>query len=127
MYTIYNNENILVAQSTLEMDQTIKDLIQENDYEIKGEYIPPTKKIKVYNINDRPNQFLIVTPDAHYYQSYKSLIAMRTNEGKIYLDINKWDYSTTTGKYRNIFLNENKSLTQKKINSNIYLLVDLNN
>ena len=36
MYTIYNNENILVAQSTLEMDQTIKDLIQENDYVIKG-------------------------------------------------------------------------------------------
>ena len=36
MYTIYNNENILVAQSTLEIDQTIKDLIQENDYQIRG-------------------------------------------------------------------------------------------
>ena len=123
MYTIYNNENILVAQSTLEMDQTIKELIEENDYQIKGEYIPPTKKIKVYNINER----LIVTPDAHYFQSYKSLIAMRTNEGKIYLDINKWDYSTTTGKYRNIFLNENKKLTETKIKNNTYLLVDLNN
>ena len=87
----------------------------------------PYEKIKLYNINKRPNQFLIVTPDAHYFQSYESLIAVRTNEGKIYLDINKWDYSTTTGKYRNIFLNENKSLTQKKINSNVYLLVDLNN
>ena len=85
------------------------------------------KFIKVHNINNRPNQFLIVTPNAHYFQSYESLIAMRDNEGKIYLDINKWDYSTTTGKYRNIFLNENKSLTQKKINSNVYLLVDLNN
>ena len=84
-------------------------------------------KIKVYNINKRPNQFLIVTPDAHYFQSYESLIAVRTNEGKIYLDINKWDYSTTTGKYRNIFLNENKSLTLKKINANIYSLVDLIN
>ena len=52
---------------------------------------------------------------------------MRDNEGKVYLDINYWDYSTTTGKYRNIFLNENKSLTQKKINSNVYSLVDLNN
>jgi len=85
------------------------------------------KKIKVYNINKRPNQFLIVTPDAHYFQSYETLIAMRDNEGKIYLDVNYWDYSTTTGKYRNIFLNENKSLTQKKINSNVYSLVDLNN
>ena len=85
------------------------------------------KHIKVHNINNRPNQFLIVTTEGHYFQSYKSLIAMRTNEGKIYLDVNRWDYSTTTGKYRNIFLNENKSLTQKKINSNVYSLVDLNN
>ena len=85
------------------------------------------KHIKVHNINNRPNQFLIVTPNAHYFQSFESLIAMSDNEGKIYLDVNKWDYSTTTGKYRNIFLNENKSLTQKKINSNVYSLVDLNN
>ena len=85
------------------------------------------KKIKVYNINKRPNQFLIVTPDAHYFQSYETLIAMRDNEGNVYLDKNCWDYSTTTGKYRNIFLNENKHLTQKKINSNVYSLVDLNN
>ena len=85
------------------------------------------KQIKVYNINERPNQFLIVTPDAHYFQSYRSIIAMRDNKGKIYLDKNYWDYSTTTGKYRNIFLNENKHLTQKKINSNVYSLVDLNN
>ena len=83
--------------------------------------------IKVHNINERPNQFLIVTPEGHYFQSYKSIIAFRDNEGKIYLDVNKWDYSTTTGKYRNIFLNENKHLTQKKINSNVYSLVNLNN
>ena len=84
------------------------------------------KHLKVYNINNRPNQFLISTPDADYFQSYDSVIAMRT-ENKIYLDVNYWDYSTTTGKYRNIFLNENKSLTQKKIDANIYSLVDLNN
>jgi hypothetical protein len=86
----------------------------------------PYEKIKVYNINKRPNQFLIVTPDAHYFQSYESLIAVRTNEGKIYLDINYWDYSTTTGKYRNIFLNENKKLTETKIKNNTYLLANLN-
>ena len=84
------------------------------------------KHIKVYNINNRPNQFIISTPDADYFQSYESLIAMRT-ENKIYLDINYWDYSTTTGKYRNIFLNENKKLTETKIKNNTYLLVDLNN
>ena len=84
------------------------------------------KHIKVHNINNRPNQFVICTPDADYFQSYDSVIAMRT-EKKIYLDVNYWDYSTTTGKYRNIFLNENKKLTQKKIDENIYSLVDLNN
>ena len=57
MYTIYNNENILVAQSTLEMDQTIKDLIQENDYQIRGEYIPPTRKIKVTTLMSDPINF----------------------------------------------------------------------
>tara|TARA_B100000131_G_scaffold210591_1_gene202445 strand:+ start:812 stop:1204 length:393 start_codon:yes stop_codon:yes gene_type:complete len=130
MYKIYNNENVLVAESQLEIDYSIKELIEENDYKINYfENVKPIshEKIKVYNINKRPNQFLIVTPDAHYFQSYESLIAVRTNEGKIYLDVNYWDYSTTTGKYRNIFLNENKSLTQKKINSNVYSLVDLNN
>tara|TARA_R110002020_G_scaffold94829_4_gene227850 strand:+ start:3518 stop:3787 length:270 start_codon:yes stop_codon:yes gene_type:complete len=85
------------------------------------------RKIQVHNINNRPNQFLIVTPDAHYFQSYESLIAMRDNKGKIYLDKNYWDYSTTTGKYRNIFLNENKKLTMNKIKNNTYLLVNLNN
>jgi hypothetical protein len=85
------------------------------------------KHLKVYNINNRPNQFLIVTPNAHYFQSYESLIAMRDNEGKVFLDVNYWDYSTTTGKYRNIFLNENKKLTETKIKNNTYSLVDLNN
>ena len=85
------------------------------------------RKIQVHNINNRPNQILIVTPDAHYFQSYESLIAMRDNKGKIYLDKNYWDYSTTTGKYRNIFLNENKKLTMDKIKNNTYVLVNLNN
>ena len=84
------------------------------------------KHIKVHNINNRPNQFIISTPNADYFQSYDSVIAMRT-EKKIYLDVNYWNYSATTSKYRNIFLGENKSLTLKKINANIYSLVDLNN
>ena len=84
------------------------------------------KNIQVKNINNRPNQFWIRTSDAEYFQSYESVIAMRT-EKQTYLDINYWDYSTTTGKYRNIFLAEDKKLTQKKIDASIYLLVDLNN
>ena len=44
----------------------------------------------------------------------------------IILDVNRWDYSTTTGRYRNIFLNENKKLTESKIKNNTYLLANIN-
>ena len=69
--------------------------------------------VKVKNINNRPNQFLIVTPDAEYFQSYESVIAMRTWK-KTYLDINYWDYSTTTGKYRIIFFSNKLLFSFKK-------------
>ena len=59
------------------------------------------------------------------FQSYNSNIAF--NCGRcIYLDVNKWDYSVITGKYRNQFLNETKKETQAKIDSGEYILTDLN-
>lgn len=62
-----------------------------------------------------------------YFQSYNSMIAFRPASGSsVYLDRDKWDYSTTTGKYRNIFLGESKAETQKKIDSGEYILTDLN-
>ena len=92
------------------------------------------KKIKVENIlsnngNKIPNQFIITDykNNCEIFQSYKSIIAIKDlNNNKIYLDSYYWDYSTTTGKYRNIFLNEKKNETQKKINSKEYILKDLN-
>ena len=91
-----------------------------------------SKNIKVLNMisskgNKIPNQFVIVTPEGDYFQSYNSVIAFINNEGRVFLDKNKWDYSTTTGKYRNIFLGEKKDLTEKRINNNNYVLIDLNN
>ena len=91
-----------------------------------------SKNIKVLNMisskgNKIANQFVIVTPEGNYFQSYNSVIAFINNEGRVFLDKNKWDYSTTTGKYRNIFLGENKRLTEKRINNNNYVLIDLNN
>ena len=67
-----------------------------------------SKNIKVLNMisnngNRIPNQFVISTPEGSYFQSYNSVIAFINNEGRVFLDRNKWDYSTTTGKYRNIF------------------------
>ena len=85
--------------------------------------------------NKIANQFIITNDNEEYFQSYKSVIAKKvTNyffnyeqkETKIYLDETYWDYSVTTGKYRNIFLNETKKETEKKIKDGIYILTDLN-
>ena len=73
-----------------------------------------------------PNQFVINTKDGTFFQSYKSVIVYIDNEGNTYLDENKWNYSTTTGKYRNQFLNEKKRETEKKIKEGTYRLYDLN-
>ena len=86
---------------------------------------------KVHNMvssrgNKIPNQFLITTDEAFYFQSYETIIAKRTKDGKIFLDVNRRDYSPTTGKYRNQFLNENINETRKKIDKGIYILKDLN-
>ena len=76
--------------------------------------------------NKVANQFLITDDDNNdYFQSYKSIIAKRSR-GKIYLDEYYWDYSRTTGKYRNEFLNETIAETRAKIKSGEYILTDLN-
>ncbi len=75
--------------------------------------------------NKVPNQFLITDNGVEYFQSYNSIIAKRSN-GKIYLDDYYWDYSVTTGKYRNQFLGEGIAETRKKIASGEYTLTDLN-
>lgn len=51
---------------------------------------------------------------------------MIDENGDIYLDERFWNYSSTTGKYRNIFLNEDKKATEKKIKSGEYKLINLN-
>ena len=89
-----------------------------------------------------PNQFIIynVTKELSFtkdnnnyhgfftgvmFQSYKSNIVFKAS-GKIFLDSYYWDYSKTTGKYRNQFLGETKKETEKKISAGIYILTDLN-
>ena len=87
--------------------------------------------IKVENMTgtsgrEVPNQFIIQANEGRYFQSYSSIIAFKPLSGPICLDENKWDYSKTTGKYRNQFLRETKAETQRKIDSGVYKLVDLN-
>jgi len=88
-------------------------------------------KIKIENmISNRgyevPNQFIIKTDKGTFFQSYNSIIVFKSKNGKTYLDKHYWDYSKTTGKYRNMFLGEDKKETLKKIKTGEYILKDLN-
>lgn len=93
------------------------------------------------NGNDVPNQFLIsdavityksrtgetiTPPRGEMFQSYNSNIAFIGGDGSTFLDERYWDYSKTTGTYRNQFLGEGIADTRKKIKSGEYRLVDLN-
>ena len=91
--------------------------------------------MKVENIesnkgNKIANQFVITDDKQNeYFQSYNSMIVKKDydyEEVKIFLDQKYWNYSNTTGKYRNIFLNETITETKKKIKSGEYILTDLN-
>jgi hypothetical protein len=73
-----------------------------------------------------PNQFEIDADNGDiYFQSYDSVIAVKRN-GKIILDVTCWDYSKTTGRYRNQFLGETKKETERKIKDGTYSLEGLN-
>ena len=87
--------------------------------------------------NKDANQFIITNHETTgcqlidgtevvFFQSYDSVIVKKCSCGLIELDHDMWDYSRTTGKYRNIFLGETKAETQKKIDSGEYILTDLN-
>ena len=72
-----------------------------------------------------PNQIIVYDNEKTYFQSYDSIIVMIKN-GITYLDNYYWDYSVTTGKYRNAFLGENIYATRDKIKKGDYILKDLN-
>lgn len=52
------------------------------------------------------NQFIITTDKGQFFKSYDSIIAFKPNDPMqpIKLDCIKWNYSSTTSKYRNQFL-----------------------
>lgn len=73
------------------------------------------------------NQWVITTDEGEFFQSYRSIIAFKPyGGGKTVLDESKWNYSTTTGKYRNEFLGEGIADTRAKIASGEYVLANLN-
>jgi len=91
-----------------------------------------TKHVKVTNFISRTsgnpvrNQFIITDDNGTTFQSYNSTIAQKRHDGSIVLDRHYWDYSTTTGKYRNQFLGLNKAQTLAAIKAGSIQLADLN-
>ena len=86
-----------------------------------------SKVVRVDNMtgnsgNSIPNQFEIQGDNFRLFQSYRSPIAM-FYKGKTFI-FRDWDYSNTTGKYRNMFLNEDKKTTLSKLKSGEYISVD---
>ena len=99
--------------------------------------------MKVENMTNKngrtvPNQFIITDEGRgslgnftirRVFQSYTSIIIKITvwpDNTRVELDKIYWDYSKTTGRYRNQFLGETKKETQAKIDSGEYVLTDLN-
>ena len=77
--------------------------------------------------NKIANQFLITEKNKETFQSYDSIIAVKNYKtGKTYLDKYFWDYSATTGKYRNMFLGEGIAETRRKVKEGEYKLKNLN-
>jgi len=72
------------------------------------------------------NQFKITLQNGiEVFQSYNSIICVKAN-GETYLDYDRWNYSRTTSRYRNQFLNETTVETVKKIGLGQYACVNLN-
>lgn len=68
------------------------------------------------------NQFLIRDDDGNeFLQSYNSIIVKKDRNGKITLG-RDWDYSNTTGRYRNLYLGESKKETEALLKSGEYIL-----
>ncbi len=78
--------------------------------------------------NPVANQFLITDEQGnHFFQSYGVLVAKEERGGLTLLDEKYYDYSNTTIKYRNQFLNLDSKEVKAKIKSGEILLTNLNN
>ena len=79
--------------------------------------------------NKVANQFIITDGNKETFQSYDTVIAVidrDANPTTTTLDENAWNYSVTTSKYRNKFLDCSTRECVKRIESGEYKLADLN-
>ncbi len=110
---VSNNFNMSPKYHIEKRKQEIKDILRD---------IVKVENMTGNNGSEIVNQFIITGKDFTLFQSYSSPIALR-KDGKVYIFEN-WDYSVTTGKYRNSFLRETKKETLAKLKSGEYISVD---
>lgn len=71
------------------------------------------------------NQFIIEDGNKVYFQSYKTIIAMK-QVGKITIDTNAENYSRTTSKYLYQFLNTDKKRLLEDVKTGRIIRANLN-
>lgn len=86
------------------------------------------RNLKTKSDNNIKDQYIIKTNNGEYLQSKGHIVVFIPfdKREKIALDYRFWDYSISTGKYRNRILKENWKQTKEKIDAGEYLLVNLN-
>ena len=89
-------------------------------------YIGKVENMVSSNGNKVANQFVITSRDSTIFQSYDTIIAVQYSDGVLYLDREKWNYSKTTAKYRNLFTGMSTEQTKKAIKDGEIKLADLN-
>ena len=74
--------------------------------------------------NKIANQFILYFDNGEVFQSYSSIIAILIYNDNTYYLGQDWDYSSTTGKYRNLFLNSNKKTIEKDLKTGEAILIN---
>lgn len=87
----------------------------------------------VSNYDGKPNQFSIMFENGRVLQSYDSIIVVEfyyrednKHSNKIYFGTD-WNYSRTTSKYRNMWLNRDTKWCKDMVNTNQVLVIDMEN
>lgn len=104
--------------------------VTQNGKESEGTMIDLNKPVTVVKVEylGANNSIITLSNGKKILNSYGVNVAEIDVLTKIVrLDHEYWDYSVTTGKYRNIFLSEDKKQTEKKLGNGQYVLADLNN
>jgi len=81
--------------------------------------VPKVENMVSNSGNAIPNQYILALDNCTIFRSYDTAIAVKFNDGTIVLS-DDWDYSSTTSKYRNIFLDETTAETRRNIDNDTY-------